>query len=37
MPQMMIVSDIDDIFVPIQQGFLVDPKESRLVACLFSA
>ncbi|KAI8884924.1 hypothetical protein K501DRAFT_332349 [Backusella circina FSU 941] len=27
--QMLIVSDIDDMFVPLQNGFLADPTESK--------
>ena len=30
-PQMMIVSDLDEVFVPIQDGFLVRVSESRAV------
>lgn len=30
-PQMMIVSDIDEVFVPILDGFLVNINESKLV------
>jgi len=30
-PQMMVVSDVNDIFVPLQDGFLVDLDESRHV------
>lgn len=29
--QMLVVSDIDDMFVPLREGFLVDPIESRHV------
>ncbi|KAG0169868.1 COPII coat Sec23p-Sfb3p heterodimer component [Apophysomyces sp. BC1021] len=29
--QMMVVSDIDDIFLPLAEGFLVDPQDSRSV------
>lgn len=28
-PKHMVVSDIEDIFVPLQEGFLADPMESR--------
>jgi protein transport protein SEC24 len=28
-PQMMVVGDVEDIFVPLQTGFLVDPDTSR--------
>ena len=28
-PKQLIVSDVDDIFVPLQEGFLADPMESR--------
>ena len=28
-PKEMIVSDVDDIFVPLQEGFLTNPMESR--------
>ncbi|KAJ3106424.1 DNA mismatch repair protein msh6 [Phlyctochytrium planicorne] len=30
-PQMLVVSDINDVFVPIHDGFLVNPAESRQV------
>ncbi|XP_028403896.1 protein transport protein Sec24C-like isoform X2 [Dendronephthya gigantea] len=30
-PQMMIVSDVNDVFVPLLDGFLVDAKESKIV------
>lgn len=30
-PQMMIVSDVNDVFVPLLDGFLVDAKESKMV------
>lgn len=30
-PQMMVVSDVNDIFVPLQDGFLVDVDDSRHV------
>ena len=28
---MMIVSDVNDVFVPLLDGFLVDAKESKIV------
>ena len=28
---MMIVSDVNDVFVPLLDGFLVDAKESKMV------
>lgn len=28
---MMVVSDIEDVFVPLVDGFLVDPQEARSV------
>lgn len=28
-PQMMVISDIDDVFVPLHDGFLVNIEESR--------
>ncbi|XP_068702703.1 protein transport protein Sec24C-like isoform X2 [Montipora foliosa] len=28
-PQMMVVSDIEDVFVPLVDGFLVSPQEAR--------
>lgn len=28
---MLIVSDLDDVFVPTSQGLFVDPTESRYV------
>lgn len=28
---MMVVSDIDDVFVPLVDGFLVSPQEARSV------
>lgn len=30
-PQMMVVSDVSDVFVPLQDGFLVNVEESRYV------
>ena len=30
-PQMMVLTDINDVFVPIVDGFLVDFAESRTV------
>lgn len=30
-PQMMVVSDIEDVFVPLVDGFLVNPQEARSV------
>ena len=30
-PQMMVVSDVDDVFVPLLDGFLVKPSESEAV------
>uniref|UniRef100_H2ZC32 SEC24 homolog C, COPII coat complex component n=1 Tax=Ciona savignyi TaxID=51511 RepID=H2ZC32_CIOSA len=30
-PQMMVVSDVSDVFVPLQEGFLVSLEESRHV------
>ncbi|KAI9097181.1 Sec23/Sec24 trunk domain-containing protein [Phlyctochytrium arcticum] len=30
-PQMLVVPDVGDMFVPLNEGFLVDPKESRAV------
>lgn len=30
-PQMMVVSDIEDVFVPLVDGFLVSPQEARTV------
>ena len=28
---MMVVSDIEDVFVPLVDGFLVNPQEARAV------
>ena len=28
-PQMMVVPDVEDAFVPMQEDFFVDPQESR--------
>ena len=30
-PQMMVVSDVQDVFVPLLEGFLVKPSESESV------
>ncbi|KAI9342470.1 Sec23/Sec24 trunk domain-containing protein [Zopfochytrium polystomum] len=30
-PHMLVVPDVNDIFVPLNEGFLVDPQESRTV------
>ena len=30
-PQMMVMSDIEDAFVPLQDGFLVDINEAKAV------
>lgn len=30
-PQMMVVGDIQDVFVPLLDGFLCDPEESEAV------
>jgi hypothetical protein len=30
-PQMLVVSDVADMFVPLLDGFLVNVKESRMV------
>lgn len=27
--QMLVVSDIEDMFLPLQDGFLADPNESK--------
>jgi hypothetical protein len=27
--QMLVVPDLSDMFVPLSEGFLVDPQESR--------
>lgn len=32
---MLVVSDINDVFVPLQAGFLADPLESRYMFWLF--
>lgn len=36
-PQMMVVSDMEDVFVPLVDGFLVSPEEARNVVdrCVF--
>lgn len=28
---MLVVSDIEDVFIPLQDGFLADPNESKNV------
>ena len=30
-PQVMVVTDIEDVFVPLLDGFLVKPSESEAV------
>ena len=30
-PQMMVITDVDDVFVPIVDGFLVSLSEARTV------
>ena len=30
-PQMMVMTDVDDVFVPMVDGFLVDVSEARTV------
>lgn len=30
-PQLLIVSDIDDMFIPLSDGFLVSPIQSKFV------
>lgn len=30
-PQMMVVSDVQDVFVPLLEGFLVKPSESEAI------
>ena len=30
-PQMMVVSDISDVFVPLVDGFLVDVKKAKVI------
>ena len=30
-PSLLVVSDLGDMFVPLTDGFLVDPTESRYV------
>ena len=34
---MLIVSDVADVFVPLNSGFMVDPNESRLLLLLSSS
>ena len=33
----MIVTDMEDIFVPLREGFLVDVNESKLVCYLLKS
>jgi protein transport protein SEC24 len=35
-PQMMVVPDVEDAFVPMQEDFFVDPQESRFKICFES-
>ena len=32
----MVVADIEDVFVPMERNFFVDPQESRFLSLLFN-
>ena len=36
-PKQMVVTDMEDIFVPLREGFLVDVNESKLVCYLLKS